>query len=480
MKKNIVYIFCDELRQDALGCYGNSAGPMITPNIDQIAECGVLFENCFCNSPVCVPSRTSLLTGLYPEDTAVYHNEAASDSFSMPICPVTFPEVLAQNGYRTVNFGKTHLPRQLHPFELDEQSGSKMNMGLTMEECKHLSKIDTASALHFNLASDYPADKEYGPEHVTKNALSWLRQRHDSPFFLRISYLQPHTPIILKAGYASLYADYPFSDQLPNISKLSEFEKSFAKIANMESLTPQQLRTIKVYYYGLVKWIDDQVGQILTCLKEQGLLENTVLIVNADHGALRGECRSLGKHLFTRCSQSVPLIIADPEMPERQRGQRVDKICSNIDLARTIFGLLGIDAPTQFKGCDLLSGVYPQEVYATIGYGDSDSYAFPLVETGRLPDGKGWPRRACIRTQNYRLDMNVRIDSMPAAPEQEDIFFVDTRRCPAEDTNMAHMAQYAQKVHSLREKLLEHTVNSREVPPETVSMRYYKSKHTTL
>jgi len=79
--KNVVYIFCDELRQDALGCYGNPAGPMKTPNIDSIAQRGVLFENCFCNSPVCVPSRTSLLTGLYPEDTAVYHNEAAFPTF---------------------------------------------------------------------------------------------------------------------------------------------------------------------------------------------------------------------------------------------------------------------------------------------------------------------------------------------------------------------------------------------------------------
>ena len=132
--KNVVYIFCDELRQDALGCYGNPAGPMKTPNIDSIARRGILFENCFCNSPVCVPSRASLLTGLYPEDTAVYHNEAAFPTFELPRAVTTFPEVLAQAGYRTANFGKTHLPAQMRPFQLDDQDGSKMNMGLTAEE----------------------------------------------------------------------------------------------------------------------------------------------------------------------------------------------------------------------------------------------------------------------------------------------------------------------------------------------------------
>ena len=87
--KNIVYFFCDELRQDALGCYGNPAGPMRTPNIDAIARRGYLFENCFCNSPVCVPSRTSLMTGLYPEDTGVYNNEAAVSTFTLP-APVSY------------------------------------------------------------------------------------------------------------------------------------------------------------------------------------------------------------------------------------------------------------------------------------------------------------------------------------------------------------------------------------------------------
>ena len=82
-KLNVVYIFSDELRPDALGCYGNQAGKMKTPNIDAIADKGILFKNCCCTSPVCVPSRMSILTGLYPEDTGVYGNEASLSPFTL-------------------------------------------------------------------------------------------------------------------------------------------------------------------------------------------------------------------------------------------------------------------------------------------------------------------------------------------------------------------------------------------------------------
>lgn len=467
--KNVVYIFCDELRQDALGCYGNPAGPMKTPNIDSIAQRGVLFENCFCNSPVCVPSRTSLLTGLYPEDTAVYHNEAALSTFSLPRKVTTFPEALAQAGYHTANFGKTHLPKQLHPFQLDVQDGSKMNMGLTPEESKSLEVVNPSSALKFNLASLYPEGKDYYPETVTHNALSWIAQQTE-PFFVRVSYLQPHNPIILKRGYEKLYAEYPFSRELPDISQLSEFEKSFASVCGLESLTPEELCKVKAYYYGLTAWIDDQVGEILHLLEERELLENTVLIVNADHGALRGECRGLGKHLFQRASQAVPLIIADPDMSSRQRGSRVKQICSNIDLPRTLFGLLGVAIPEQFRGCDLFSGKYPQEVYGTIGYGEADSYAFPLVRAGRLPGNRGWPRRACIRTQRYRLDISSRIDATYTDMSNEDLFFVDTQVCPEENRNMAAIPEYATIVRRLRQRLREHLEDCQEVPSQQVQL----------
>ena len=466
--KNVLYIFCDELRQDALGCYGNPAGEMKTPHIDSIARQGVLYENCFCNSPICVPSRVSLLTGLYPEDTAVYDNEAAMPSFRLPVDVTTFPEVLARAGYQTANFGKTHVTPDMRPFQLDVPDGSEMHLGLTRPELQALPRIKPRQGISMNVASLYPEDKTfYYPETVTQNAVAWLEKQRE-PFFLRVSYTQPHSPIILKRGYELLYKDYPFDGGLPDISGLSQFEKALAAAVGLDTLTPEELRTAKAYYYGLAAWVDGQVGELLRCLRERDLLKDTIVIVNADHGALRGECRGLGKHVFNRASHAVPLIIADPDSPEK--GRREERLCSNIDIARTVLSMLGVAVPEQFKGCDLAAGEHPGEVYSTIGYGEPDSCAFPNRQLGRLPDGRGWPRRSCIRTRDFRLDMNLRIDAAYTDASDEDLFFVDTRVCPAEDRNMARLPEYAQAVAELRAKLRAHAMACREADPEALRM----------
>ncbi len=460
--KNIVFFFCDELRPDALGCYGNPTGDMHTPNIDAIAKRGYLFENCFCNSPVCVPSRTSIMTGLYPEDTGVYDNEASLPNFSLPASVVTFPEILHRSGYRTANFGKTHLPRELHPFEIDNQQGSEMGLGLSLSERETLQKISPRGAFSFNAASLYPEGKEYYPEKVTSNALEWMAQQTD-PYFIRISYTQPHSPIIIKRGYEVIYKDYPFSGKLPDITHLSEFEQSFAQAIDLDTLSEAELIQAKVYYYGMVCWIDDEIGKVLNFLQKQKQLENTILILGADHGALRGECRGLGKHIFHRASQSVPLIIADPD---DKKSHRISSLCSNIDIPSTILNLAGIEVPPQFKGNNLFLNSGSQAVYATIGYGESDSCAFPARQLGRLPGDHGWPRRSCIRTKQYRLDMNTRIDGNYVSYDQADIFFVDCEKYPNEDFNMCADPAYESIVKHLVSKLSEHCSCPTEVSPD--------------
>ena len=460
-------IFCDELRQDALGCYGNPAGPMRTPHMDSLAETGTLFENCFCNSPVCVPSRTSLITGLYPEDTAVYDNEAAYPGYTLEKVPVSFPEVLAQNGWHTASFGKTHLPPELQPFEINREAGGEMTLGLSREEAKALPRISPRGAFSFNAASLYPEGKDYYPEIVTKNALDWIGGQTE-PFFVRVSYMQPHSPIIVKRGYEKVYEDLPFSGRLPDISGLSEFERSFAAIIALDTLSEEEIVQIKRYYYGMVAWIDGEVGKILAFLRARGLADNTIVMLSADHGALRGECRGLGKHIFNRASQAVPLIFF---VPGREGGVRRTELCSNIDIARTVFGLLGVEAPAQFKGVDLFSAHGEEPVFSTIGYGESFSHAFPNRKLGAAPGKQGWPRRACIRRGPYRLDLNTRLDGLPPQnAEEEDLFFVDCRVCPAEDRNMAGDSAYADIVPELRSDLLAHTAGARETDPSMLHM----------
>ena len=105
---NILWIMADELRPSALGCYGESWASVWTPNIDRIAAEGVMFGHNFCNSPACVPSRISMLTGAAPERTGIYSNEGAWTSFPVPVRLKTFPEHFAANGFAVASVGKSH------------------------------------------------------------------------------------------------------------------------------------------------------------------------------------------------------------------------------------------------------------------------------------------------------------------------------------------------------------------------------------
>ena len=464
--KNVVFFFCDELRPDALGCYGNPAGPMKTPNMDRIAENGVLFEECFCPSPVCVASRAAMMTGAYPEETGAYDNEACLPDFRLAGHFPTFPEELAKAGYATANFGKTHLPPELRPFQLDNPEGGEMHLGITPQERKNLKKIPPRGGMSFNAASLYPEGKAYYPERVTENALAWLKER-EGPFFVRISYTQPHSPIIVKRGYETVYGDYPFSGELPDISGLSEFEQSFARAVALDTLSEEEIRQAKIYYYGMVTWIDDEIGKVLTFLRENGMLEDTVFLLAADHGALRGEVRGLGKHVFQRRSQQIPLVISAPGL---QPGTRRSDICSLMDLPRTLFGLLGLTLPESFHGRDLFRDPAEEFVYSTKGFGEAFSCAFPNRQLGRLPGDRGWPRRSCIRSRRYRLDMNTRIDGRPAAPEERDLFFTDCLRYPEEEVNLASDPLYREIVERMTALLEAHVAGMAEVDPSTIVM----------
>lgn len=188
---NIVFFYFDEMRQDALSVY-NRTYRMHTPNVERIASRGTVYENCFCTSPLCVPSRSSLLTCQYPERTAIYGNEAMFPSFHMDTVPDTFVRILENHGYSTASFGKTHVPPPLDQFQVNNPQGGEMDLGLSAQERQALEKITPPGELSFNAASLYPEGKDYQPEAVTQNAIdgSDLRAAPSSSG----SHIFSHTP----------------------------------------------------------------------------------------------------------------------------------------------------------------------------------------------------------------------------------------------------------------------------------------------
>jgi choline-sulfatase len=460
-KPNVIWIYCDELRADALGCYGNRYADLDTPNLDRIAASGALFRNCFCNSPVCVPSRTSVLSGLYPEQTGVYHNEGFWSNFRLEDPPVLIPEVFAEAGYVTANFGKVHIPHQLQPWMAGEPG--RIGSGFAPDRRLGADQIRAPGA-PMTLGGRYPADEPYAPARNTDNALAWLTS-HDGPYFARISYLQPHTPVLPPPPYDTLYMDEDFPRRFSQSPSASLFERRFAEIVGGAELSDEEVFKAQAYYYGLVSWLDQEIGRLMAALEEAGTLENTILVFGADHGVSLGEGGGrYEKHTYAPEVHRVPLIVSWSGRIEA--GQVRTDVCECLDCGRTLFDLAGLEAPSQFKGRALFADPAPEAVYASIGFGFADSLVFPNmgVKGGGYVDGHGWPRRTCVRTARYRLDKNVRLDGGPVSAADEDIFLADVVNDPLEMENLAGDPAYQDVVARLSAMIDRHVADSVEVP----------------
>ncbi len=455
--KNIVMIYCDELRCDALGCYGNPYG-IKTPNIDSLAERGTIFDNCFCSSPVCVPSRYGMLTGKDPVHTGVYHNEAALPSFRLKEEHVTFPEILSSHGWKTASFGKTHLPPRKTPvFDVENHQGGSMNLGIQIKsEAKNIMSLP--GTFQSVLAADYPEDKKYDPEWVTDNGLEWMKEQ-TKPFFIRFSYLQPHTPIVVPREYTERLDDISFDDTV-SYYETSRFERRFGEVCDISGIAAADAARMRKYYYAMVLWIDDQVKRIRETLEELGIMEETDILFTADHGASRGENGALAKQTFRPESHRIPLIIcSDAIRPGRRRD-----MCSNLSVAPAVLRMCGLKSQGIFDGCDLAEEEGgPGEIYSIVGYGMKSSRAFPNKVQGTWYGERGWPQRACIRTERYRLDLNTRLENEWAGPEDEDLYFTDRAADPDETRNLAGEPEYREIVRTMREKLITYSRRQRRV-----------------
>jgi choline-sulfatase len=462
-KPNIVWIMADELRASALGCYGGSWAPVSTPNIDALAARGVLFTNNFCNSPVCVPSRMSTLTAAPPERTGVYFNEGAWKSFPIPVRLKTFPEHFADHGWRTATLGKSHYAQAYTPWQEEDNAGSSMH-GFGLETNPAALEPIVPKGIPSPVGGRFPSEKTYPPEQVTWNALRWLSSGDDRPFLLRVSYLQPHTPVLPPQHYRDIYraSDWP-GTRLPS-GYGSAYENAFAEVVGGRDFTHEQVQQAQADYHALTTWLDAQVGLVLGSLKARGLDENTIVVFTSDHGASLGENGLFGKVVYAPQSQRTPFIVSWPgHLPE---GMRRDDLTENMDLARTLCHLAGIDADESFSGRAVFHDPPPEAVFATVGTGAPGAKASAAANFGGWRNGGGWPRRTCVRTDRWRFDMNIRQDGAPIAENEEDWFLADMSADPDEMVNLAYEPEHRAIVEGFRSQILRFAKSA--IEPEFV------------
>lgn len=459
---NVLWIQTDEQRPDSLGCYGSSWAR--TPNIDALAASGTVFRTAVCQSPVCVPSRSSQLTARYPQEINTLHNNVGiselipRDTISVfPEKTVTLPELLAERGaFATASIGKIHTPRpemwqEVAPIVNDLRYAGYYELAAGYDESA-LKVIKRPGYTPVILAGTYPSLGENPSRAVTDQAISWLKERRGAgPFVLRASHNWPHTPVLPPRPYDSLYdpGELPIRtfDAAAYRSRAA-WDREVADAHRMRDLTIDQIRQIWKDYMGLCAYVDHEVGRLLQTVDELGLRQNTVILFSSDHGKSLGEWGATEKGFFDNEVWRVPFIWSWPGVIPM--GAVRDEPCELLDTARTLFGLLGLAPHDTWRGRDLFSsrGPTPTAVFGEIGWPNSAAAIWSRPGITR-PSPHWQTLRVAVRTTQYRMDESWVRNGRRVASDEADGNLFDLLEDPGERTNVWSEKRYEGIVREL-------------------------------
>lgn len=339
---DVFWIVSDDLRQDAIGVYGNKRIDVAlqTPHLDRLARHGVLFENAYVQYPACVPSRASYKTGLYPHATGTMWWDETRPELTY------VSEYLADEGYRTVLIGKEHHARRYPPFQQSihfnlENIGtpSRLNPEHRNRE-KELGIITDPQGQIVAGTSPVPAE-EGDAARVVRASINYLdNYDQTAPLLLYVSIRDPHTPVLPPEPYNRMYdpADmvYP-GDEYMDSGRSLFVEQVQSQIHGIAGMTKEEIGKMRSYYYGFASYLDSQLGRFIQYL-EDNWQRPYVIIFYSDHGILHGEHGLHAKLNFYDQSIRTPLIIAGSGIPE---GTVVEQLVELVDVAPTIMEYTG-------------------------------------------------------------------------------------------------------------------------------------------
>ena len=338
---NFLVLMADQHSPHVLGCYGD---PVVrTPNLDSLAAKGVLFRSAYCQSPICVPSRMSFLTGRQPSDIRVWGN-----GDTLPSDVPTFAHALGAGGYETALIGRMHFNGidQWHGFAKREV-GSILpiypHLPMPMPE-RFMVGARNASRAGVQLAGPGHTAYQSYDEEVTTRTIAFLREHAREPrrpFCAVAGFVLPHSPFICSREQWDYYLPRVTVPQLPAdyFERLHPAILRWRAARGLEGVTPEEVRKARAGYYGLVSDLDQRIGRVLGALQESGLDRNTVVIYTSDHGEMAGELGMWWKSNFYEGSVTVPLIISCPSrLQQRQRRREVVEL---VDVAPTLTDLAG-------------------------------------------------------------------------------------------------------------------------------------------
>lgn len=351
-KPDVVVLLCDDFNPFYTGFAGDP--DVRTPNLDALAKESAVFSRCYTTSPVCMPSRTSLVTGLYPHNTGCWGN--ANDLFVSPRLTSLFSD-FKQAGYVTAMIGKTHWYAgsdfkaqfaskkefftgigvdEFH--EVPTTFGSRNGSGAYQDFLKRIGK--------FKAQSKDLTDRLRNDQYVARPSLlqpeetcDWMmndlvvdylkRAARDKPFMLLVGFSNPHSPFDPSGRYATMYD--------ANKLALRKNVTPFKKYGTDYSLA--ELRRARAAYLGKISFLDDLLGRVIAALKQRGNWANTILVFTADHGLAVGEHGNIAKGQFWEEVARVPMVVRIPGLTDG--GIETDALAQLNDLYPTLLAAVG-------------------------------------------------------------------------------------------------------------------------------------------
>ena len=408
-KMNILLIDIEDTTAASVGCYGNPLAR--TSNLDRFAAGGMRFDRCYCQAPMCNPSRSSFLTAHRPDSTQVYTNSDPMDRL-LPEGAISLPELLRQKGIYSINIGKLfhhtwtaekqlsvfdrlefcELPKgykgcsEGYPKYLNDDLNSlprpRFRYSANPEEEKRLAELKTERDKIWRMAKE--GSREYNKARAmfqqpqanvvgdsglleeqeadgkkSRMAVHILKEmaKTKQQFFLSVGISKPHTPLLCPKKYLDLYN----LDNIPELEAPPEKDRNIPAIAKRlgrnydifndyykHPVTPLAARKAVLAYYACVSFIDAQIGLILDALESEELRDNTIVIIMTDHGFQLGEHNLWSKYTLFEQTTRVPLLVRVPGL--MRKGAACDEIVELVDLLPTLCELLDMPQPGNIEG----------------------------------------------------------------------------------------------------------------------------------
>ena len=357
-KLNVLFIASDDMNND-LGTYGH---PLVkTPNFDRLARLGIRFDQAYCNYPVCNPSRASLMTGLYPDQTKV-RNNAVYFRDTIPNVK-TLPQMFRDNGYFVARVGKIYhygVPTQIGEDGLDDPASWDETVNPRGRDKWEEDKVFTIDPVTGNLggtlswmAQDGTDEEQTDGIGVTA-AIELLGESRDNPLFLAMGFYRPHTPYVAPKKY---FFQYPLQlirlpaeplDDLVDIPPAAWVDRPYQL-----HLSKRKQREAIQAYYASITFVDAQLGRLLDALERLELADETVIVFWSDHGYHMGEHKLWQKTTLFENSARVPFMIASPRH-RATAGLSTRSIAELVDVYPTLAELCGLEPPRHLAGRSLV------------------------------------------------------------------------------------------------------------------------------